>query len=410
MKTLATCLLSIFLLVRASPCQFTCYGDDGFFDPTACCIPVTNTNLPPFPAFTVPSDGACFLDCSIDALYPVTVNLGAPIQILDDVYAIPITLGGTVTTAFTYLIAKYARTWVEADPTGVGSNQIWRFLVNTDLIYVSTGPSPCPVPPCGAVGFPVHMVGSVDYARNCIVSTDWHVAINLTHFCGDLAHGPFSAYPTNTFNHPDRLYSIVGPAPFDFAATQPTPTGNVLGEDTRSVLASLSPLVWDVFNEVPVLGGQLTFRQPDCPCASFASANPRWEQLDLSFFYGCATGLGGNFTNLAWPGTIPSGLYAFPLGTYQAPPGTYPQNRAVAVYVGVAAATDTCANNIPIHLVHGVSTYGSVPGFSFHMNTPGIVYQNFIDFENMLRPVVNQLIIGYGGFFLSTMNWSLNVF
>jgi hypothetical protein len=384
-----------------------CFGDDGFSIPGTCCTPAT-PNLPPFPSWFMFADGASIRDCGVEAVFPVLVNLSAPFPFFNDVYVTQMTCAGAINLQPTFVVMKYARTWTQPGVTGVVA-QVWRFLVNVDVMYNPAAPAPVPVPPCAAAGLNVHYVGSIDYSLECNAANPiWNVALNLTHHCGDMSHGPWSSNFTATANHPDRLYAIVGPAPFNYAATAPLNQAMMTADAMRSTLGNLGTLTWINHSELFVLSGQSLLVNNDCACSSIATPPPRWERHNFRIDYGCSTATPQALQSIAWPPVAPTGFNVFPLGTYAVPPGVYPGPAHVSVCWGVATGPDQCGFNMPIHLLHGIYTSNPVQGTLF---STGATYNDFLDVEDML--VVNlsgpSMNLGYGALFLSTMLWSVNM-
>ncbi len=403
MKTLLPAILLAATLLAASPARAQCFGDDGFSVPGACCVTVTPT-LPNFPALTLPAQGACFLDCNVEAVFPATIAMGGPAPLFCDLYIIPLSITGGVSTTPNIMIGKYLRTWDEVSP--VVARQVWRFQVNTDVNYVAPFAPPCPTPVCASSGgLPVHFVGHLDYARDCGTIL-WSAAIAMAHMCGDYAHGALSGRPT-AFSHPSRLFAFAAPAPFLFGAPVPTPTGPVIADAVRAARTNLVNLQWDCVSEVPVQNGFHALIQTACNCSTSTAAPPRWEHTDLKFSYDCIAPTTNSYQPLPWPGLAPTGLTWFPLGTWGVPFAVFPSGEAVSIGFGAANAPDVCANNFPFHLVYGSATSGGDIGI---LQNTGIASHDFIDLVNsmMLIPPPPYVAIGYGALYVSTMVWSLN--
>src|SRR5262249_28503243 len=107
--------------------------------------------------------------------------------------------------------AQYSRTWGETQ-----GFQVWRFLVNGDLVpspflLSRYGRNACAVAPCAAANQNhIHVSGFVDYALAC-GSGRFDVALALGHECDRYEHSG-TARP-GTF-HPTRAYAWVAPADF----------------------------------------------------------------------------------------------------------------------------------------------------------------------------------------------------
>jgi hypothetical protein len=187
----------VALLVVAAPATTAqCNIDDNLLAPpgTPCCSP-GQAILPSFPPLSFPSRGACPLDCSVESTWPATVAFTAPFAIFTELFVCQMSVIGAPTPTNPAIVAmKYARTWMEF-PTG-RSRQVWRFLVNTDVTYSPVGacPAPWPVPACANVTSnpprPVHFMGHVDYAFDCMNGT-CDACFSLTHRCGFFMHAPF---------------------------------------------------------------------------------------------------------------------------------------------------------------------------------------------------------------------------
>lgn len=405
-------IASIFF--TAIPAQAQCFGDDGFAVPGACCVPVT-PNLPQFPALTIPAEGACFLDCSLEQNWNATIGLGAPIPIFCDLYAVPITIFSPQTpTATTFLIAKYVRTWLQVDPTGLGNVQVWRFLVNADINYLlsTTSVSPCPVPQTAMNGLKVHFIGSLEYALDCANSNQWQAAINLTHLCGAYMHHPLSQKPMTVNPNPDRIYCFVGPTPFDWNATPPPPQGTAqIGDAERSTAVNLgaNPPLWQCQSESTIFNAALTPLAQGCPCSSGTTiGTPRFTDLDLRFDYGCTASTGATYAPIPFPPLAPSGLTSFTIGRYMLGPFNFPDDRGLHVLFGVAVAPDLCANGYPFHFIMGTAWTGGLGGLTFGGMAPGAFVSQLIDLANMES--INFFGPGFptfGGPFISTRVFSL---
>lgn len=420
-SVLAVLFCAIFLI---APFGFSqCIGDDGTSIPGTCCLPA-NPNLPAFPGFALPAEGACFLDCSLEASWTGTMFIGTPIPFFCDLYISQFTFASGATPISTsLLVMKYARTWFEPNATGTVGRQVWRFLVNTDVNYVALSSTilPCPVPPCTGIGvslnLPVQFSGHIDFAYDCATNT-WSEAVSLTHFCGTFMHSSGSTRPLpSPFDHPERSYCFVAPAPFVFAPNPPL-GGPIVADQQRSTVMDLnaSPILWVCMAETPILGGNLNPAFQSCPCATGPSI-PSWTNYQMQFGYGCNTAaIANNFQPIPIGPALPTGMAAMSIGRYAGAPGTFPGQRAVDVWLGVVAAPDPCPITgivLPFHIVTGVSTAFGDMGFTFP-NPFGLnaFTDKFIDLENVLIPnggVPTGAFMGIGSLFVSTQTWSFNV-
>ena len=336
-----------------------------------------------------------------------------------DTFVIPITItGGFVNIAPQLLIAKYARTWTEMSATGGLVQQVWRFLVNGDLVYtVAPGaPSPCPIPKIALSGKAVHFVGSIDYARNCQTGV-FSARIDLVYLCGKFSHGPLSPAPITPDPNPDIDYAFVGPTPFVWGVGAP-PVGIVTGESVRSTRVDLTaiPGLWQCLSEEPVLQGALDNVALYCPCAdpTVPPGTSPWTEQKLTFAYGaCMPTSPFTFMALPFPTLAPTGFSVMSLGTHALPITTFPDSRSVHFYFAVGSAPDPCVTGaLPIHIINGVSTVGPLIGIGTPP-PPGIAQPShaLLDIENTLViiGVPPYTSLGYGALFLATQVWSLDL-
>jgi hypothetical protein len=348
-------------------------------------------------------------------VFPQTITLGSPTPVFPDIYIIGLGINGTVNINPTVMIAKYARTWREVSPLGVVGRQVWRFLVNADVMYQlpAGATSPCPYPKVAFLQKPCHFIGSVDYSRDCLTGT-WSASVNLTYLCGDFMHPTFSVNPITPNPNLDHMYSFVGPLPFLWGFGAP-PAGSSIADSVRADNYNLgvSPLLWQPLSEVPTApGGILANVTQYCACLDPSGPSvPRWYQQKLNFQYGCIP-TANSWSAIPWAPLMPTGLSAFPLGTWAVPAGTFPGAETVSLYMGAATAPDPCVAGFPFHLVTGVGTTGGDLAIVDTLTFPGgpVTTTDFLDLENMLVLIGGPpyVAIGIGGLFLSSELWSLN--
>src|SRR5688572_28639846 len=120
------------------------------------CCTIAQPNMPKFPAFQQTSLDICWKDCNVDNVINLNAQWTAPLQGIGftgvancGVYNSKLRLrnaAGVIAWSGD-LRMHYSRTWLE---TGANTNfQVWRFLVNGDLVpTTAAGGMPCPVPPC----------------------------------------------------------------------------------------------------------------------------------------------------------------------------------------------------------------------------------------------------------------------
>lgn len=417
-------LIGLALMTWALPSASSqCFGDDGLTPPAPviCCLP-TQPILPPFPGFFLPGRGGCILDCAVESQWSASMFMAPPMPIFCDLYVTQMAISSTSTpTVTSLLVMKYARTWTETY-TG-GMRQVWRFLVNTDLLYnpVGAGPTPCPVPPCSglSLGFqlPVHFIGNVDYAQDCS-NGNWSVMWTLTHHCGAFMHAPSTQRPLPTpFDHANRAYAFAGPAPFTFGPTSQM-IGFLSADTTRTTTIDLraNPPIWLCYPEDAVVGSLSGGSVTPCPCSSSSSSGTMWN----SFAIGCSIFCQGNvvstFIPIPSPPLLPQGMGLLQLGTFSGAAGSFPGTREVEAWVGIAASPDPCPAfgfTLPFHIVVGVSHHAGDLGTTFpNQNSVSITTDKHIDLENMLIPNPNVplgLFVGIGSIFVSSRIWSMSL-
>jgi hypothetical protein len=182
----------------------------------------------------------------------------------------------------------YSRTWLE---TGTNQQfQVWRFLVNGDLVpTAAAGGVPCPVPPCAAPhGGRVRFTGYVDYARDC-ASGQFQFAWMLSHVCDKIDHAP--GFPRAGVFHPDRSYTFVGPAAgFVPGPVQPLEGGATAFEDVRRLIypmpGTTGPIMCDFEERIQ---HSLMPQQQFCSCATGGNPAPQWLLGNLFIGGSCGT-------------------------------------------------------------------------------------------------------------------------
>ena len=367
----------------------------------------------------IPSETACLLSCGTPTQTPVQVFFTQPVPFLCDLYISQIVMAPPTPVNPTLVVMKYARTWTEAG--GSGPRQVWRFLINVDLVFNPTGAgaSPCPIPPCASLATPparpVNFMGHIDYAYDC-TNNAWSTCYSLIHFCGYFMHGPSSQRPLPpALAHQDRAYAFAGPAPFVFGPT-PGPFGFLSADSQRSTSIDLnaSPIVWSCASEHAIGSSLCGGGTAPCPCALSSSTGPLWSQFAIGWNVFCHSNFVSTFVAVPLPPYLPSGMGYMSLGSFGGAPGTFPGPRKIDSWIGLATAADPCPSqffSLPFHIVHGVSHYGGDPGTTF-LNDNGIsvTTDRFFDFENMLIPnptVPGGATLGIGSLFISSQVWGV---
>jgi hypothetical protein len=410
--------LLLVLVVGGAPAQ--CIGDDNLVGPPGvpCCFPVGPV-LPVFPSAFVPSTGACLMNCGVESQFPVGVFFTQPFQFFSDLWLCQLVIAPPLPAPPGLVLMKYARTWTEAG--GGGPRQVWRFMINIDVVFSSTGagPSPCPMPPCADLTMvpprPVNYMGHIDYAYDCSANV-WDVCYSLVHLCGYFMHGPQSTRPLpGAFAHPDRTYALAGPAPFVFGPTT-GPIGFLAADSQRSTEIDLNafPILWDSKREHAIAASLCGGSVAPCPCAGSGPTGTMWSSFTIGWSEFCIFTSVSNFIPAPLPPYLPTGMGHLALGTFGGPPGTFPGTRQLETWIGLAASADPCPTqffSFPFHLVHGVSHHSGDLGTTFpNSNATSVTTDKFIDFENMLIPngsAAGGASIGIGSLFISTQVWGV---
>ena len=336
------------------PCPL---GDDGFN--TGCCI-TPLPNLPQFPTITETGLYGCIKDCALEAQFNYSVTIQHQ-WVLCDYAVINITAtpaAAIAPTLTTQQFAKYSRTFMEVDTTGV-TRQVWRFLLNGDMVYGPTPASavPCPVPPDVAAGIPTHMNGSIDYICGPNTTTQpYKVRLNLNHWNGCWSHAGFSTYPlAGAAAHTDRSYHLVAPSNFVFAPV-PDAQGPIVADAIRPSIMNWMPFNYTCRSEETVQQGQLQTLNMYCgSCGPApAAAPPIFSDQNLSGVAVCA-GAAAPFSTVPIPGLMPGGMVTMAVGfwTPTTPIGT---PTDLLIHIGFMQYTDLCTGDGPFHVVAGVTT------------------------------------------------------
>jgi hypothetical protein len=420
------------LVAAAAPAQFCLFGDDGF--DTGCCA-APAPNLPAFPPQSLMANYGIFEGCGATFSSPTSVQLGAPQFVTCDLALINVSAQFGTQTINGLLVAKYVRTWMDVNPVIFG--QVWRFLVNGDLICQSNPPATiCStlLPRCSALmpPVPVHWDGHVDYVCDPLATSGFRTVISLHHMQGCITHAPWSCVVVGSpADHVEASYHLVGPLPFTFGTGGAEPQGALVADSVRSAYVRLIPqFQYQCASEtkIPNIAGAgfLTTQQDGGPlCASFNSctnnpiftAAPGCYQHQQLNAVDCCNGTFAAFQSLPIPGTpvATTGLVAFKVGTFGASGfNAYPSGGNLTIYFGVVAYPDQCGlANFPFHAVVGVGM-SNVFGQLFNTSAPlpcgppNLFPASFIDLQNVL-PLNNLpfLFPGYGCLAVPDVVWSL---
>lgn len=385
---LALFLLAIFTAPSVAQCVLP---DNLDSTPPACCTAAA-ANLPHFPGFQQGAKGICWLDCQVSQVNGYMAAWTQPIPG-------PIKSGGAIPCAmfvsqlflFSGSAIKwrgpmqliYARTWVEiGSPT---TYQVWRFLVNGDLLALpAAGNPPCPVPSCAAsFNHKVHFTGYIDYALDCTNNT-FVTAWMLTHACDFIDHA--AGFPRGGVFHPDRAYTFVGPgAAFAPGPVQPIEGGAAVLEDLRrfqlpGILPPIGPILCEL--EEPLLSGQLTPQQQFCLCTSSTGPN-QW--VNSSLFLGGACGT----VVQSVPGWFPPGFLSMGIGAFTNPL-VYPGQEVVRWNVGGYDDVNVCVGIPNRQVFYGATTIGGFPAFQVTASGAGLpLPATFVDQGSSLHPATH---------------------
>jgi hypothetical protein len=194
-------------------------GPDGL-NGGPCCAPA-GVVLPQFPATTMTARWICFDTCQSQFAQTYCSHLGAPNPmqsggaLVCGAYTIRVQLRDCGTTGLIWngsVNAFYSRNWQASSLAGAINLNVWRFVVNGDLLPGPALPTNnCQRPDCMNQFARLHVSGYVDYAFDCLSGT-WQAAWMLTHECDSVHHAAGTARPAPPGGfHPTRSYTVVAP-------------------------------------------------------------------------------------------------------------------------------------------------------------------------------------------------------
>lgn len=337
-----------------------------------CCAGAV-AKIPVFPKVKVNSLDICWRDCGIDnvgqcravwtpLVTPVTPGVvpdcGVRAQRLD------LSDAAGVLKWSGRMRLVYSRTWMEVDPSGAPL-QVWRFLVNGDLVPTpAAGPAPCPLPPCAlAFAGQVRFTGYIDYAESCTAAGGLQVAWMLTHACDTIDHAP--GFPRAGAFHPGRSYTFVGPsAGFVVApvvANEGTPFSGL--EAVRRQILPVPGTVGGIRCEFEEPFRHSLTTTPLCLCSVGLPLSQQWVLGNLS-------GNGVCVTTIATSGApfLP-GFLSMGIGRWTAA-GTYPGVEELRWNTGGYDVSDPCTGVLAPEVYFGVTTLGGYP--AVQITTTGV--------------------------------------
>ncbi len=378
------------LLAWSGVTSAQCPAPDGL-DGGPCCAQA-NAKLPPFPNFAQRALEICWKDCNVNAVLPYTARwknvflatgtvgggLGAG-PCGESMATLDLRDAAGVLQWTGTLRLQYSRTWQEAGPGGFPM-QVWRFLVNGDLRALAPALAPCPVPVCAAAnGGNVRFTGYLDQATNCaLLPANFQQAWMLTHAGDAIDHQlPF---PRGGLFHPDRSYSIVGPAlgfvPGPLQPLEGTP-GSPLEAMRKRNLAIPGTTLPTTCNFEERVGFTLAQLNQFCSCGLPGT---------LQFLLGNLTVNGVCGSTVTTPGgpNLP-GFLSMGIGTWTIP-GTYPGVEALRWNAGNYNVFDSCTGALQPEIYFGVTTIGGYPAVQvLSAGLPAPLPPTFIDQSNSLR-------------------------
>ncbi len=372
---LATLGLFLTLVPRVTA---QCLTGDGLDGGPSCSSAFTQV---PQPKFSQPALGICWQDCGVlaTANYRAQWGMANPLQV--NTAGTPPSCGWYSTTLRLYqgsilrwsgaMHMTYSRTWLESGTSG-GVYQVWRYLVNGDLRYVTANPGPCAIPPCANPNLNrTRFTGYIDYALDCSVPGGLlEHAWMITHGCDATEH--VAGFPRAGTYHPNRFYTFLGPrAGFVVGAGGTLENGAVATESVRKLDALVLPARCD--HEEPLLFGSFNPSANVCLCGTGPGL---WYE---AFF----TGAGGNGTTLnPFLGSDP--FRSFPIGMWTNP-NAYPGVEEVRWNTNELQYVE-CTGVGRNEYYYGVTTSGGFPAFTisslFPTPPPMPLPQTFVDQSN----------------------------
>lgn len=386
---LASCLLLVFLPEArgGGPVVPSCPGalPDGL-DQGDCCEKVT-LNLPPFPKIVnnaAKDRYICFDNCTVDEVFNVDVCLEAPEQVIanDDTplcgfytTQATLTLCNKEMTQFAgQLLLIYSRTWLEQSSDDY---QVWRFLVNGDLV-VKSELDPCPVPTCaGDFGGRVRFWGYIDYVEN-LDTNETAYAYAFNHDCDAIDH--VSPYNRNGTYHASRSYTFVGPGQFFFPSVAvPAEMGTITNEVLRPIDLSQQLDVGNIcYAEEPLSQGD------DLDPTLFCYCSPQGTQYARSQFSVTSTCMTTLTTD---PATCPNGFVSKSIGSWVPLGNTYPGQETLRINIASYDNDQACQTGRKFDFFYGVTTKGGWTPFA--ITGPPLAFEaidsTFIDQSSALR-------------------------
>ncbi len=371
LRLIAPALALLLVAAKPAPAQIPPWPQrDGFDFFGQCCAPAM-PSLPQFPPITQRIKFICWRDCAptvcqdicVDIGQPVPANIG-PVMLGCGVYFVPVTIRTCQAVPQTLwsgrLVGTYARTWLEdtvPDPLGLKEVQVWRLLLNGDLVpstflIQNFGNNPCVVPPCRAnFGNRVYWFGYIDYRNDC-ANNLWEAEWAIDHECDFFAHNADSRRPAPAGGafHPRHSYNFVGPSTFVCSLNIPVSNGPVIQESVRTIRWNGPNQPPVCFVEEPMNQGILQPGQDICMCVP-PIAGP---QYNLSQFQGVGV-CGTNFITAGQPKPFVQKRLGFFQGAGPA------MQKFLLLKMGDLNWQDACTQLATVEYFEGVETIGGFP-------------------------------------------------
>lgn len=367
---LSSLALSAALSVSAGA---QCFVPDNLDTGSACSGAQTNV---PQRGFGQQALGICFKDCNVDATANYTAKWGPTIPVAQGLAPITPSCGWYTASLNLYagnilvwkgtLHLSYSRTWIEMPLPGQ-QLQVWRFLVNGDLVAQNPTAFPCGTPACAPFfNNKVRFTGYVDYAHDCGTTLNEH-AWMLTHACDSIDHA--AGFPRSGVYHSNRYYSIVGPALGFVPGAGATMEMGPIGQECIRKWDALA-LPARCTTEEPLLFGNINPNTTTCMCGTGPS---NWYEGQLQ--------LAGGFGSTVTPFFGSDPFRSFPVGQWTNPL-TFPGVEELRWNCN-EAQWNPCTSASRQEYFFGVTTCGGFPAFTFNATTPPtLLPPNFIDQSN----------------------------
>jgi hypothetical protein len=335
-------------------------GPDGL-NGGPCCAPAGVT-LPQFPATNMNARWICFDTCSAQSTQVYCSHLGAPNPmqgggaLICGAYTIRVQLRDCGTTGLYWngsVKAFYSRNWQATSLPGAINLNVWRFVVNGDLLPGPALPAnSCQRPDCMNQFARLHVTGYVDYAYDCINGT-WQSSWKLSHECDSVHHQPGTARPAPpTGFHPTRSYTVVAPdAGFIVSPASPNVSNGAIAQQAlRKNNWATSPQIC-TFEEACT--GTFTAQNQFCQCVP----------TGLSQYVATAVSAAGTCGSAVVPSA--NGLFEQKRIGRWTNPAAYPGTQFLLFDFGWLSTQDGCTGAGSQEWYEGVETIRGYPAYDF---------------------------------------------